>query len=239
MVASAARMVNFLVDRLSRTLLRAAAALCGLLLATGALAGPTLSLGAEAQRMVANDQMTARLAIERDGPRVGTLNQEVLAALRAALDEARQVPGIEARLGSVWTSQRRGPRGELQGWRVRGEVVLSSQAMDALGALAGRLAERMQLAGVSFALSDAARAKVERELLNEAAGAFRQKASDAASAFGYAGYQIRELTLGQAPQLVPRSPALARMAVAEAAPVPSEGGESQVSVQVSGIVELE
>jgi len=204
-----------------------------------ALAGPVLSLEAQARAVVANDEMVVTLGVQRDGPQVGLLNEAVIAQLDAALAAARQVDGVQARLGSVWTQPVSGRDGRPQGWRVGGEVVLESTRIDALSRLGGELAARMQLSGVHFRLSRALRAREEKRLVAEAARAFRERAAEAATAFGFAGYELKDLSLRTAGDGQPRPMAVARGGLeAASAPLPAEGGDSQVVVSVSGSVTL-
>lgn len=210
--------------------------------ASTAHAGPVLALEAQARAAVANDEMVVVLAVERDGPQVGVLNDAVLAQLNAAVAEAKAVEGVKARLGSLWTQPNYNREGRAQGWRVRGEIVLESTRMAVLAALSARLGERMQLAGVQFRLSAERRQVEEKRLIAEAARAFRSRAADAAAAFGFAGYDLKELALrsaGGAPGPRPMMAAMAQGAAAVAsAPLPTEGGDSDVIVNVSGSVEL-
>jgi predicted secreted protein len=225
---------------------RCAARLClamSLLLGVvaGASAGPTLALDAQARSEVANDEMVVVLAAERDGPQVGPLNDAVLAQLNAAIAEARAVEGVRTRMGSISTQPNYGRDGRPQGWRVRGELVLVSSRIPALSQLGGRLAERLQLAGVQFRLSAERRRTEEARLLAEAASAFRTRAGEAAAAFGFKGYELKELTLRSPGSGVPRPMAMARGAAeapSSSAPLPAEGGESEVVVAVSGTVVL-
>lgn len=208
---------------------------------SAARAGPLMSLGASARAAVANDEMQVTLAAERDGAQLAESNEAVLTRLNAAIAEARTVPGVRARLGSIHTHPSYGRDGRPTGWRVRGEVVLESAEQRALAQLAGRLAERMQLAGVQFRLSETRRRQEEARLLTEAAAGFRKRAEDAARAFGFAAYEIREIVLDDASRPVPPRPVVSMRAAemsAAAAPLPSEGGDSDVIVTVSGKVEL-
>jgi predicted secreted protein len=204
-------------------------------------AGPTLALDAQARASVANDEMVVTVAVERDGPQVGPLNEAVIAQLNAAIAEARAVQGVRARLGSVWTQPGVGREGRPQGWRVRGEVILESTRMDALAQLGGRLGERMQLSGVQFRLSAERRRTEEQRLVAEAARSFRERASEGARAFGFKGYELKEMTLRTGGGAGPRPMSMARGsadASAAAMPLPAEGGDSDVVVGVSGTVEL-
>lgn len=225
----------------SRTVSRWGAALA-FAVATGfAQAGPTLTLDAQARAAVANDELVVVLAVERDAAQPGPANDAVLRALEAALAEGRATEGVKARLGSVSTQPQFNRDGRPQGWRVRGEAVLSSTRTAALAQLAGRLSERMQLAAVQYRLSAERRHLEERRLVAEAATAFRAKAAEAARAFGFFDYELKSLTLhtggdaGPGPR--PMAMAAAR-AGAEAAPLPADAGESEVVVGVSGSVEL-
>ena len=207
-------------------------------------AGPLLTLDASARQSVPNDEMQVTLAVEREGASLGEMNEAVLSQLDAALSEAKATEGVRARLGGVTTLRNYSRDGKPAGWRVRGEAVLESDRQRALAQLAGRLAERMQVASVQFRLSDARRREEERRLLAQAAANFRQRAADAAKAFGFADYDIREMALDGAARPVPPRPLRAMSeaggpaARAMAAPVPSEGGESDVTVVVNGTVEL-
>jgi predicted secreted protein len=160
-----------------------AAALC---LAMPAFAGPTLELNEQARASVSNDEMVIVMAAERDGPQVGALNDAVLSQLNAAIAEAKKVDGVKARLGNISTQPNYTRDGKQQGWKVRGEVVLESQRVSALGQLGGRLGERLQVSSVQFRLSTAKRRAQEQQLVTEAAQAFRAKAQQAAVAFGAA-----------------------------------------------------
>ena len=70
---------------------------------------PVLRLNAEAVRRVSLDEMTVVLASERAGEAPGALNAQVLAELDGALAQARQTPGVIARLGNLRTQP--APRG--------------------------------------------------------------------------------------------------------------------------------
>jgi predicted secreted protein len=206
--------------------------------------GTAVHLDAQARAAVANDEMVLTLAVERDGPQPGPLNEQVIAALNAALAEARSVEGVRGRLGSVWTQPLTTREGRPQGWRVRGEVVLESARMPALAQLGGRLAERMLLAGVQFRLSPERRRAEEKRLVAEAIGAFRARAADVAAAFGHGGFTVDEATVRTGSSGPPPRPVSMARASADAAaappppPLPAEGGESEVVVTVSGKVTL-
>lgn len=224
---------------------RVAALACAAVFALGAgaaQAGPTLTLAAEARARVANDEMTVTLAVERDGAQPGPPNDLVNRELADAIERARKVPGVQARLGQFWTQPVFGAQGKITGYRVRGELALESRNVAELGQLTGVLGARMQVAGIGFRVS-AQRRDIERDrLLKEAADAFRAKAHAAAGALGYREYEIRTVTLqdGQAsqPRFQAQPMAMADGVRASPAPLPVEAGDSEISVGMSGSVEL-
>jgi predicted secreted protein len=206
---------------------------------------PTLTLDAQAKALVANDEMQVIFAVERDGNDLSAMNQTVLQALAAAISDAKKVEGVRARMGTVQTNPNWTPQGKPNGWRVRGEVSLSlqnsSQNFASLGNLAGQLAQKLQLSGINFKLSDDARTAAEKQLIKNAAGAFRAKAQDAASALGYKSFDIKEVNLNNGNNVVIRQAPMMKAMRSDsmsAAPVPSEGSDSEVTVTFSGTVNL-
>ena len=222
----------------------AASLVLGLIGAQAARAAPTMQLDAMASATIANDEMVVVLAVDRDGQQLAPINEAVVSQLNTAIAEARRVDGVRARLGSLSTYPNVTREGKPNGWRVRGELVLESRNLQQLSQLTGRLSEKMQLASVSFRLSSERRRTEEDRLLSEAAKSFQTKASQAATAFGFKSYQIRELSLRPGGNFQPRPVYMGRsaeampMAASAPPPVPTDGGESEVVVSVSGTVDL-
>ena len=188
---------------------------------------------------LANDEMVVQLAVDRTGVAAEKLNDEVLEALNLAIARARVVGGVKARLGSITTQPEWGPQGRRTGWRVRGVVVLEGRDLRATGALAGELSADLQIAGVSFRLTPAARAREESRLLKEAATAFNERARETAAAFGFSGFELKNLNVNHAhgEPLRPMQMEM-RASMAAKAPVPTDGGEATVTLTIAGSVEL-
>ena len=79
-------------------------------------------------------------------------------------------------------------------------------------------------------------------VIAQAAAAFRAKAQTTAAAFGLRDYELRALTLndggGSPPRYMAAPMSMADGARAAAAPLPTEGGESEIVVGLSRQVEL-
>ena len=203
----------------------------------------TLTLEASAKSDVSNDEMVVVMAIERDGADLAAINQAINQALSAAIAEAKKVTGVKARLGSINTNPNWTNQGKPAGWRVRGEVVMTSKELAALGALTGQLGQKLQISSIQFRLSDDSRKDAEKRLIRDAAQAFKDKASDASKALGFANYAIKDIGLNQGFQMSVRPMPMMRgksdmMSSSSSAPAPTESGESEVIVTFNGSIEL-
>lgn len=76
----------------------------------------------------------------------------------------------------------------------------------------------------------------------QAIARFRDKASEIAKSFGFAGYSLREVAVSandQGPQPMPRMLAMEARAAMADAPLPVAAGRATVTVNVSGTVQLQ
>jgi predicted secreted protein len=214
--------------------------------AAAAQAGPIVQLEAAARSELPHDEMVVQLAVERSGPTAEKLNDEVLDALNLAIAKAKAVngakavDGVKARLGAITTQPEWGAQGKRTGWRVRGVMVLEGKDLRAIGALAGELSADLQIAGVSFQLTEAARTREESRLLKEAAAAFTERARETAAAFGFSSYELKTLNINHAPPPAPRPVQMEMRAatMASSSKMPIEGGDATVTLSISGSVEF-
>lgn len=204
-------------------------------------AGPSVQLEASARSELPNDEMVVQLAVDRSGAVAARLNDEVLQALNLAIAKAKTIDGVKARLGSITTQPEWGPQGKRTGWRVRGVMVLEGRDLKATGALAGELSEDLQIAGVSFRLTEDARTREEKRLIKQAAAAFNERARETAAAFGFGSFEVKTLNVNHAAESPPPRPMQMEMRAASAADkafVPTDGGDAIVVLTISGSVEL-
>ena len=204
---------------------------------------PELTLRAQASLSVQQDTVTMSFARNVQGKSAPEVNQQ----LAQAIDQARRLvtegSPVKASSGPYRVTPTFGKDGKITGWQGHAELTLVSSDFPAIAALSTKMAEQLELANVYFSLSDQARQAAEARLLDQAAGAFRDRAQRAASAFGFARYTITRLDLGgsgAAPQ--PATAMLMRAAPAsDAAPrvdVPLVPDQVSVTVSVSGTVYL-
>ena len=203
-----------------------------------------LNLDVTVTSEVSPDLAVVTLAVVREGSDVAALTQDVNQTLARAFAEAKNVPSVVAANAGYTTFPRydsRGGQSTRSGWQVRAEMIVKSKDFAALGTLVGKLSTNMQIAGSSFEISPELRSKEDTALIERGARAFQEKAASAAKAFGYAGYSVRQITLGQAgqggsPRPIPM--ARAAMVAQDSAPLPIESGRVNLSLTVNGSVQM-
>jgi predicted secreted protein len=202
-----------------------------------------LSLSSQASADVPQDIIHITLFYEQQAKDPGSLTSALNQRADAALAQAKGVSGVSAHTGafSVYPSTDRD--GKISAWRGRTEVVLESRDFAAASKLAGQLSNLMQVANVEFSLSPEAQRAAEQKLTTEAIKSFRARADEAAKAFCYSSYTIRDVNVGSGRNVQPY-PRMMAMAAAPmdsakmSAPIAVEGGKATVSVTVNGSVQM-
>ena len=203
-----------------------------------------LNIDATVSSDVAPDLAVITLAIVREGSDVAPLSRDVNETLARAFAEAKKAPSVIASNGAYSTVPRYDNRlsssgpATRTGWQVQAEIVLKSRDFEALGVLVGKLSQTLQITRSGFEISPELRARESSALLDRGARAFQDKAAAAARAFGYAGYSIRQITIGDAQQnggIRARSFAVEQKV---SAPLPVESGEVTLTLTINGSLQL-
>lgn len=199
-------------------------------------------LSATASQPVENDLLVAEVFAQAEGQDTSALASEVNARITWALEQAAAVPGAKAQTLEYQT-QPVYRDNRVDGWRVSQALRLESTDRDALGALIGRLQERLLVRSVGYEVSVPRREATVTALIDRAIADFRERASQVAGAFGKTDYRIvavEVITPAQGP--APWRYAVRGIAMSDAAaPAPPpvfETGTQDLEVQVSGTVEL-
>lgn len=202
-----------------------------------------LQLSAASTVEVSPDVLRMQLATTRQGPDAAQVQVQLKAALEEALASARRTaaPGqMEVRTGDFRLMPQYGRDGRITTWQGTAEMVLEGRDFERIAQAAGRI-QALSLGNVSFALSRELRAQAERDAQAQAVASFRTKAGELAKSFGFAGFGLREVSVNAGESGMPPRPL--RMGLTEAkaasdAAVPVEAGKTEVSVTVSGSVQL-
>lgn len=200
-----------------------------------------VELQAESQREVANDLLTATLYAELNDMDAAKLASSLNTRTNEALAVAKEYRTVRTRSGGNQTFPVYDRNQRLTGWRGRAEIRIESRDFQAAGALIGQLQANLQLGGVNFGVSPEARKRAQDELITEAIAAFRARGDIVRSALGGRGYRIGRIAINTGGGFVqPRQAFAARGVGAEAVAAPQlEGGVSQITVNVSGSIEIE
>ena len=200
-----------------------------------------LSLSAQAVTEVPTDVVQVTLAAEQEGPEPSAISSALATRTQTALAQAKRASGVEAQSGGFTIHPNTDRNGKISTWRGRSEIVLKSKDFAAVSKLTGELANQMQVQNIVFSLSRETRQAAEQKLADQAVAAFRDKAQATTKLFGYSGYTIREVSLNESGGVMPpmaRLYAAKAMSADAAAPIPVEGGKTQVTVSVNGSVQM-
>jgi len=202
-----------------------------------------VSLSSSASIEVTKDLLNVVMTTTREGQDAATVQSQLKQALDAALAEARKAarPGqLEVQTGNFSLYPRYAAKGGINGWQGSAELVIEGKDMPAIGQLTGRIGT-MTIGRVGYGVSRELREKVEGEVTAQAIARYRAKAADYAKQFGYAGYLIREVSVGGSePQMYAPAPMLRAKAMSASADeaLPVEAGKATIVVNVNGSVQL-
>lgn len=203
-----------------------------------------LNLSATASAEVTRDLLSVSFSTSREGADATTVQTQLKQALDAALAEARKAarPGqVDVQTGGFSLYPRYNAKGQSSGWSGTAELIVEGRDLPAIAQLTARIGT-MTIARVGYGLSRERREQVEAELTAQAIARFRSKAEQMARQFGYGSAAVREVSVsdsevgGMVPMAAPRMKAMAASVADESLPV--EAGKGQVSVTVSGSVQM-
>jgi len=218
-------------------LLSIALALCAPAWASGEEPLNRVEFRVQVEREVANDTVTAVLAVERENVDPGRLAEDVNRSMARALREARDTDGVRVRSGNYRTwavqEQRRIVR-----WRAEQELILESAEPEAVHRLIGVLQERLVLRTMGYSVSPEGARKVEDALTSEALAAFRARAGLIAEGLGASGFEIVRLQFDGGGLPPPMPMMMSRAVAMEDAPVAGEPGTSRLVTGVNAVIRL-
>ncbi|MCB1758442.1 MAG: SIMPL domain-containing protein [Gammaproteobacteria bacterium] len=212
----------------------------GLAAAESPLTYDRISLNVSAGSQVDNDTLVSVLYAQAEGNNPGRLADQINRTIGKAVAQAKAVPDVDVQTldystNPVYRNQ------SLTGWRVRQSIQLQSRDSTALSELIAELQTSLAIGSISYTVSPQRMQQVEKELIDAAIAAFRERAQQVALAMGRNSYRLVQMNLntpGNAPQ--PRM--LRGMAMemrADAAPPTLEAGSRRVEVGVHGTIELD
>jgi predicted secreted protein len=188
-----------------------------------------LHLSQTAERSVLRDLLRVELRVEATGPDAASVQSDINRRMAAALERARQVPGVKVETGFYNVAEER-PQNAPRRWRGSQSVILTGKDADTMLKLAGALqADGLSTSSLGYEISPETVRGAEEDLTNEALAELDHRAAAIAEQMHLAVLRFRDVHVGNAEtggQPVPR------FAMA-AAPAPvAEPGEAVVRVTV-------
>jgi predicted secreted protein len=145
---------------------------------------------------------------------------------------------MDIRTGQFGMNPRYGRDGKLTGWQGSAELVLEGKDFALITATAGKL-QSMTVASLSFGLTPEQLQAAQNQAQAQAIAKFRNDAAAVAKAFGFTGYSLLDVQVGaNSPGPMLRQRMLAAPAMVTDSAIAAEGAMSQVTVTVSGSVQL-
>ena len=199
-----------------------------------------VQLSAAGMVQVEQDMLTITLMANKEAPTLAAAQTQLKQALAQA--KAGAQPGqMDVSTGTFSLYPRYGKDQKVLGWQGRAELRLEGRDFGRITGMAGKI-QSMAVSDVSFGLSREARAKAEGEAQSQAIEQFKARAAELSKAFGFASYGLREVSVsGSGISVVPQGMRMARekmASFASDAPVPVQPGREQVSISVSGTVQM-
>jgi predicted secreted protein len=201
-------------------------------------AGTLIDFHAHAQRTAPNDLGRASAYFEASSAQPAELAKRVNATLATALATAKGHAEVKVRTGATQTYPVYAKNSRtIESWRMRSELLMESRDAAALSELLGKLQATLAVGNISFAPAPETRRTIEDDTAIDAIANFTNKAGRYAGALKKR-YRIVSMNIG-GQDAAPPAPTFRAMAMAaESAPMPVEAGESQITVTVSGQIEL-
>jgi predicted secreted protein len=201
--------------------------------------GTLVDFRVELQKSVPNDLGRASAYAETTGASPEEVARKLKATLGEALAVARAQPGVTVKSGGTHTTPVHAKGGRsIEAWRMRSELLLESRDAAALSTAVGKLQPLLAIGSLQFLPAPETRRQVEDEATAEAIAAFRAKAERIGSAMAKT-WRIRSMNIGSAGHFAPPMALMRASAMAvEAAPMPVEAGESQLTINIAGQIEL-
>lgn len=205
-----------------------------------------LQLAAQGSVEVRQDLLMLTLSADREGASAAQVQENLRAALDAALSEAKKTAEpqqMDVQTGEFSVIPRYDRNNKISGWQGRASVLLQGRDFPRITAAAARVSA-MTVSHVEFDLSREQRAKAQTEAQKQAIDAFKARAAEITRAFGFASYTLREVSVGnENDEFMPRAmyaaaPESASLLSKKAA-VAVEPGTSTVRVTVSGSVQAQ
>lgn len=213
---------------------------------TPAMGSNVVHIAASGFQEAAQDWLTLRMSMTRAGENATQVQSQLRAALDMALNTAKGAATGQAlvvRSGDFGVYPRYDKAGKVSGWQGQADLVLEGRDFTRIAHTAARM-QPLTVSSMDFSLSREAQQQLESDVQSLAIERFQRRAGEVVKAFGFAAYELKEVSISSADAgegRVFRHQAMATKTGSfqgDAEPLPAEPGRSQVTVTVSGSIQL-
>lgn len=194
----------------------------------------------ERSQPIENDRMQAVLSITVEDESPTRLADEINRTMEWALKTAKAQPELTIQTGSYRTYPVY-EKNKIVRWRAVQELALEGRDFARLGTLIGQLQARLQVISVNFTLSPERRRAVEDALTVQALDAFKQRSHLVRKQLAATRYRIVDVSISAGGGVPPPVPMLRADSFEprSVAPPAFHAGTSTMTVNVSGVIELQ
>ena len=222
------------------------ALLCGLLFLNGWASAENepynrADFQVEAAREVANDLLIAVMNADIQDKQPARIAQQLNATINDALKQAAAFGTVKASSGNQNTYPVYGKNNQIDAWRGHAEMRLESRNFKDAGELIMQLQSTMQLGNVQFTIAPDTRTKIENALIADAIKAFQMRADAIRAALGATSYKVVRLSINGG-GMPPYRPNIAMRATLASSAIPAPefaAGDSRITVQINGTIEMQ
>ena len=195
---------------------------------------------------VEQDWLALRMSVTREGMDAAQVQSQLRTAVDAALAVAKGAAKgqqLVVRSGPFGVFARYDKTGKVSGWQGQAELVLEGRDFTRIAHTASRM-QPLTVSNMAFSLSREAQQQLESDVQALAIQRFQRRAGEVAKAFGFGAFELKEVSVSSADAgegLVFRRQAMAMDAASpmgKASPLPAEPGHSQLTVTVTGSIQL-
>jgi predicted secreted protein len=203
-----------------------------------------LSLNASATTQVAHDWLAVTFSTTVNAADAATVQKRLREALEPALAKARKLAKageVEVQTGEFTVSPRYDDSyNKISGWAGTASLIVQGRDAKTISELVGQVGT-LTVSNAAWSLSREQREKVEADLASRAIASFRARAEGMAKDFGYADIEVRDVSVQSGQEVVQPMYVMARAvgsSMAESKSLPTESGTGDVTVTVSGSVQM-
>jgi predicted secreted protein len=198
------------------------------------------SLHASAEGEVENDLMRVWLVVQHEDRDAQTLASKVNSDMQWALAQLGAFESVSHKTEG-YTTYPKYEQQRIAGWRSAQTLSLSGSDFDQVKGAVQILQSRLQVQNMVFQPRDETRRKMEDQLINQALDNLKHRATFVQRNMGVQSYRIMHLNIDTGHRVAPAQrmeATMMRSAAADVAPAVA-GGESKISVTVSGRIQLQ